>query len=94
MSDNSIFLVEDECHKNQQMLLPVPWSGRTIIEERCDELEGHVMHLTQSEEALIEEILCKIVERSREQVGPAQDPGHEDRPPREETENVSGRRGF
>ena len=34
VSDNSVFVVKDECQKNQQMLLPVPWTGRTIIEEK------------------------------------------------------------
>ena len=53
MSDNKFFVVKDECHKNQQMLLPVPWAGRTIIEEKCDEVERHLTHLTQSEELLI-----------------------------------------
>ena len=51
---NSIFVVKDECHKNQQMLLPVLWSRRTIIEEKSDELEGHLTYLTQSEELWIE----------------------------------------
>ena len=53
MSDNSVFVVKDECHKNQKMLLPVPWTGHTIIEEKCDEFEGHLTYLTQSEELLI-----------------------------------------
>ena len=35
------------------MLLPVPWTGHTIIEEKCDEFEGHLTYLTQSEELLI-----------------------------------------
>ena len=70
MSDNSIFVVKDECHKNQQVLLHAPWTGRTIIEEKCDELEGHLTHLTQSEELLIQKSCekswrgaeCKLVE--------------------------------
>ena len=37
VSDNSVFVVKDECHKNHQMLLPVPWTGRTIVEEKCDD---------------------------------------------------------
>ena len=53
LSDNGVMVVKDECHKNQLMLLPVPWTGRTIIEEKCDEVEGHLTYLTQSEELLI-----------------------------------------
>ena len=34
VSDKGVFVVKEECHKNQQMLLPVPWTGRTIIEKR------------------------------------------------------------
>ena len=30
------------------------WNGRAIIEEQSDEFEGHVMHLTQSQELLIQ----------------------------------------
>ena len=37
MSDYSIFVVKDECRKNQRMILPAPWAGRTIIEEKSDE---------------------------------------------------------
>ena len=40
------------------MLLPVPWTGRTIIEETCDGVEGHLTYLTQSEELLIK-ISCE-----------------------------------
>ena len=54
VSDNSIYVVKDECRKNQQMVLPAPWTGRAIIEGKSDEFEGHVMHLTQSEELLIQ----------------------------------------
>ena len=54
MSDNNIFVVKEECRKNQLMILPAPWTGRTIIEGKSDEFEGHVMHLTQSEEPLIQ----------------------------------------
>ena len=32
---------------------PVPWTGRTIVEEKCDEVEGHLTYLTKSEESLI-----------------------------------------
>ena len=28
-------------------LLPVPWTCRTIIEDKCDEFEGHLVYLTQ-----------------------------------------------
>ena len=40
--------------ENQQTLLPGPWTGRTIIEERCDEFEGHVSCLTREEEVLVQ----------------------------------------
>ena len=40
--------------KNQQMILPAPWTGRTFIEGKSHEFEGHVMRLTQSEELLIQ----------------------------------------
>ena len=39
MSDNSIFVVKDECRKNQQMILLASWTGRTIIEGKSDEME-------------------------------------------------------
>ena len=32
-----VFVIKDECYNNQQTLLLVPWTARTIIEERCDE---------------------------------------------------------
>ena len=35
--DSGVFVVKDDCHENQQMLLPVLYTGRTIIEETCDE---------------------------------------------------------
>ena len=59
VSDNGVFVVKDECHKNQQTLLHVPWTGRTIIEEKCDEFEGHLMYLTKSEESLIKKSCSK-----------------------------------
>ena len=59
VSDNGVFVVKDECHKNQQTLLNVPWTGRTIIEEKCDEFEGDLMYLTQSEESLIKKSCSK-----------------------------------
>ena len=40
--DSGVFVIKDECCKYQQALLPGPWTGRTVIEERCDEFEGHV----------------------------------------------------
>ena len=40
--DSGVFVIKDECCENQQTLLPEPWTGRTIIEEKCDEFEGHV----------------------------------------------------
>ena len=40
--DSGVFVTKDECCKNQQTLLPGPWTGRTIIEEKCDEFEGHL----------------------------------------------------
>ena len=43
--DNSIFVAKGECRKNQQWILPAPWTGRTIFEGKSDEFEGHVMHL-------------------------------------------------
>ena len=49
------FVIKDECcKKNQQTLVPEPWTGRTIIEERCDEFEGHVSCLTREEEVLLQ----------------------------------------
>ena len=36
------------------MILLAPWTGRTIIEGKFDDFEGHVMHLTQSEDLLIQ----------------------------------------
>ena len=54
VSDNSIFVVKNECRKNQHMILPAPWTGRTIVEGKSDEFEGHVMHVTQFEELLIQ----------------------------------------
>ena len=50
--DSGVFVIKDDCCKNQQTLLPGPWTGRTIIEERCDEFEGHVSCLTREEEVL------------------------------------------
>ena len=44
--DSGVFVMKDECCKNQQTLLPGPWTGRTIIEEKCDEFEGHLSSLT------------------------------------------------
>ena len=58
-SDHGVFVVKDGCHKNQQTLLLVPWTGRTTIEETCDEFEGHLMYLTQSEESLIKNSCSK-----------------------------------
>ena len=63
-------MVKDECRKIQQMILPAPKTGRTIIEGKSDEFEGHVMHLTQSEELLIQKSCdkswrgaeCKLVQ--------------------------------
>ena len=46
VSDNSVFVVKDECQKIQEMPLPVPWTGRTIIEDKCEEIEGHLTYLT------------------------------------------------
>ena len=51
--DSGVFVIKDECCKNQQTLLAGPWTGRTITEERCDEFEGHVSCLTRKEEVLI-----------------------------------------
>ena len=70
VSDDSIFVVKDECPKKQQMILPAPWTGRTVIEGKYDEFVGHVMHLTQSEELLIQKSCdkswrgaeCKLVQ--------------------------------
>ena len=66
----SIFVVKDECRKYQQMILLAPWTGRTVVEGKSDEFEGHVMHLTQSEELLIQKSCdkswrgaeCKLVQ--------------------------------
>ena len=52
--DSGLFVTKDECCKNQQTLLPGPWIVRIIIEERCDEFEGHVSCLTREEEVLIQ----------------------------------------
>ena len=54
VSDIGVFVVKDECHRNQQTLLPC-----TIIEEKCDEFEGHLACLTQSEESLIKKSFLK-----------------------------------
>ena len=35
--DSGAFVIKEACCKNQKTLLPGPWTGRTIIEERCDE---------------------------------------------------------
>ena len=51
--DSGVFVTKEECCKNQQTLLPGPWIGRTIIEERCAEFEGHVSCFTREEEVLI-----------------------------------------
>ena len=48
-------MVKDECHKNQR----VSWTGRTINEETCDEFDGYLMNLTQSEESLIKKSCLK-----------------------------------
>ena len=52
--DSGVFVLKVKCCKNQQTLLPGPWTGRSIIEERCDEFEGHVSYLTREEEVLIQ----------------------------------------
>ena len=52
--DSGVFVIKDECCKNQQTLLPEPWTGRTIIKEKCDEFEGHVSCLARKEEVLIQ----------------------------------------
>ena len=47
-----------------------PWTGRTIIEGKSNEFVGHVMHLTQSEDLLIQKSCdkswmgaeCKLVQ--------------------------------
>ena len=63
--DSGVFVKKDECCKNQQTLLPGPWTGRTIIEERCDEFEGHVSCLTREEEVLIQKS-CRQTWRGEE----------------------------
>ena len=65
--DSGVFVIKDECSKNQQTLLPGPWIGRTIIEERCDEFEGHVSCLTREEEVLIQKS-CRQTWRGAERV--------------------------
>ena len=70
VSDNGISVVKDECRKNQQMILPARWTGRTVIEGKSDEFERHEMHLTQSKELLIQKSCdkswrgaeCKLVQ--------------------------------
>ena len=47
------------CHKKQQTLLLVLWTGRTIIEEKCDDFVTHLMYLTQPEESLIKNSCSK-----------------------------------
>ena len=54
LDDSGVLLIKDECCKNQQTLLPEPWAGRTIIEEKCDEFKGHLSCLTREEEVLIQ----------------------------------------
>ena len=36
--DSGVFVIKGECCKIQQTLLSGPWTGRTIIVEKCDEL--------------------------------------------------------
>ena len=64
--DSGVFVTKDESCKNQQTLLPGPRTGRTIIEEKCDEFEGHLSCLTQ-EEVLIQKS-CLQTWRSAESV--------------------------
>ena len=42
-------------------VIAVPWAGRTTIEETCDEFEGHLTYLTQSEESLIKKSCVKTL---------------------------------
>ena len=53
--DSGVFVMKDECCKNQQTLLPGPWTGRTITEEKCFVFEGHLSRFTREEEVLIQE---------------------------------------
>ena len=62
--DSDVFVVKDECCKNQQTLLPEPWTGRTIIEDRCDEFEGHVSCLTREEGVDPKNMLSNVERRS------------------------------
>ena len=65
--DSGVFVIKDECCKNQQTILLGPWTGRTIIEERCDEFEGFVSCLTREEEVLIQKS-CRQTWRGAESV--------------------------
>ena len=47
--DSGVFVIKGECCKNQQTLLPGPWTGRTIIEEKCDEFGGLLSCLAREE---------------------------------------------
>ena len=59
VSDDSTAVAKDECRKNHHRILAAPWIGRTIIERKSDEFEGHVMLLTQSEETLVRKSCVK-----------------------------------
>ena len=92
--DSGVFVVKNQCCKNQQTLLPGPWYGRTIIEDSCDEFEGHVSCLTREEEVLIQKS-CRQTWRGAECcVGSTKDLCYENRSYRSETANVPGGRRF
>ena len=91
--DSGVFVIKGEYCKNQQTLLPGPWTRRTIIEERCDEFEGHVSRLTREEEVLIQKS-CRQTWRGEECVfvGSTKNLCYENKTYRSEAANVPGGR--
>ena len=88
--DSGVFVIKDECCKNQQTLLPGPWTGRTIIEEKCDEFEGHLSCLTREGEVLVQKSCLQTWRGAECVLVPTQNLCHENRSYRSETENVPG----
>ena len=92
--DSGVFVIKDECCKNQQTILLGPWTGRTIIEERCDEFEGFVSCLTREEEVLIQKS-CRQTWRGAESVlVQSRILCYENRSYKPETANVPGGKRF
>ena len=60
----------------------------------CDEFEGHLMYLAQSEESVIKKSCTKTWRSAEGKLVQPRILEDENRPSREETENFLGRRGF